>query len=553
MNVLGSPCPLGAARSGPGGGRHVRLVVLGAGRHGALAQCLALTLLVALATISGCGVRGVPKDVIFGVAAQPNSMDPLAAPDIYSRWATELVYDGLVDINDRLEVIPALASSWQSSDDGLRWDFALRRDVRWHDGTSLTSADVRRTYEAILDPAAAVTLPRSDFLNIARVENPDEWTVRLTLRQPDASLLTKLTVGIAKRSTVATTPKLASAGAAGDLVGTGPFVLQEWLSGDRLVFAANRDYYGGAPGVDRLIWQVVPNESSLVVLLQNDGNGGIDGGLVEEPLDADRLAAAGNVRAYPVPGGNVQVSFRVSDPLFEDARVRRALALAVDRPSMIAGLLGGRGLLSAGDIAPTSWAYSPAAAALNPHDPGQARALLAEAGWLPGSGGILVRDGKRLAFTLSTDAGSQLRREVALTLRQDWQAIGAAVELEFVERNAFVVERVLKGQFQAALLQSSVRADPDLSRRFHSRAIAAGQNFLAYANPALDALLDQALLVSTPAARAVLYGEAQMLLGREVPQINLFYPTTYYLVRADIGGIRPSAMGPFWNVEEWGR
>ena len=551
MNAL-EPCgPRSKARIGRGiGGDRASLVATGARKPGVLARHLVLMTLVVLTAIPGCGVRGVSKDVIFGVASQPNSMDPLAAPDIYSRWARELVYDGLVDINDRLEVVPALAASWQLSDDGLTWDFALRHDVRWHDGSALTAGDVRRTYETILDRAAAVTLPRSDFQSIERVENPDDWTVRLVLRQPDASLLTKLTVGIAKRRSVATTPRQTSGGTAGDLVGTGPFVLEEWLSGERLVFLANRDYYGGAPGLDRLIWQVVPNESSLVVLLQN---GGIDGGLVEGPLDADRLVAAGNMRAYPVSGGNVQVSLRMSDPLFVDARVRRALALAVDRPAMIAGLLNGRGLLSAGDIPPTSWAYSPAAALLNTYDPDQSRALLAEAGWHPDSARVLVRDGKRLAFTLSTDAGSQLRREVALTVRQDWQAIGAAVALEFLERNALLVERVLKGQFQAALLQSSARADPDLSRRFHSRAIASGQNFLGYANPALDALLDQALLLPAPSARALLYGEAQMLLARELPQINLFYPTVYYVVRADIAGIRPSAMGPFWNVGEWGR
>lgn len=515
-----------------------------------MARCLALTMLVALATIAGCGVRGASRDLIFGVPTQPNSLDPLAAPDIYSQWATGLIYDGLVDLNDRLEVVPALATSWQASDDGLIWTFALRHDVRWHDGSILTAQDVRRTYEAILDPAALVTLPRSDFQSIERVETPDDWTVRLILRQPDASLLTKLTVGIARRRSGSLTASTAPARAPGELTGTGPFVLEQWVSGERLVFRANGDYFGGAPGLDRLIWQVAPSGSSLVILLQN---GGIDAGPVDSPLDEDRLIAAGNLRAYPIDGGNVQVSLRTSDPLFDDVRVRRALALAVDRQAMIASLLNGRGMLSAGDIPPTSWAYNPAAASLNPYDPNLARALLAEAGWQPDSGGVLARDGRRLAFTLSTDTGSQLRQDVALTLRQDWQTVGAAVELEFVERNVFVTERVLKGQFQAALLQSSVRADPDLSRRFHSRAIRSGQNFLAYSNPDLDDVLDRALVATSAAARAPLYQEAQRLLARDVPQINLFYPTGYYVVRADIGGIRPSAMSPFWNVEEWGR
>jgi peptide/nickel transport system substrate-binding protein len=220
---------------------------------------------------------------------------------------------------------------------------------------------------------------------------------------------------------------------------------------------------------------------------------------------------------------------------------------------MISGLVEGRGILSAGDILPVSWAFQAEAASVTPYDPAEARRLLAEAGWLSGGDGVVAKGGRRLAFTLTTDTGSQLRREIALVLRQDWQAIGAAVELELVERNTLVVERVLRGQFQAALLQSSVRVDPDLSRRFHSRSMQSGQNFLGYANPVLDSLLDRALLAPTAAARAPLYQEAQMLLARDVPQVNLFYPTVYYVVRADIGGIRPSAMGPFWNAEEWGR
>jgi peptide/nickel transport system substrate-binding protein len=540
----GSPI---TARIGPRNGDVLPSPVRGKARMRRIAvRHLALTALVILMTIPGCGERGVATEAVFGVPTQPNSMDPLTAPDIYSRWATELVYDGLVDVNERLEVVPALAASWEASADGLVWTFNLRRDVRWRDGTLLTAADVLRTYEAILDPSAAMTLPRSDYQGIALVETPDAFTLRFTLRQPDASLLSKLTVGIARPG-----PARAPASEQTESPeGAGPFVLQEWLPGQRLVFAANRGYYGGAPGLDRLTWQVVPDASALLLLLQSDG---IDGALVETPQEADRLTAGGKLRAYPVDGGNLQVSLRLTDPLFQDVRVRRSLALAVNRRGMISGLVQGRGILSAGDILPVSWAFSAAAASVNLYDPAEARRLLLEAGWLPDGDGVLAKDGRRLAFTLFTDTGSQLRREVALVLRQDWQAVGAAVDLQFMDRNTLVVERVLRGRFQAALLQSSARVDPDLSRRFHSRAIASGQNFLGYENPVVDSLLDRALLAPTPASRALLYQEAQMLLARDLPQIDLFYPTLYYVVRADIGGIRPSAMGPFWNVEEWGR
>ena len=298
-----------------------------------------------------------------------------------------------------------------------------------------------------------------------------------------------------------------------------------------------------------MIWQAVPDTTSQILLLRN---GGVDAALVASAAEAARLAGDG-LTAHPVTGGNLQISLRVTDPLFEDPRVRQALAAALDRQAMITGLLDGRGVPSSGDILPESWAFYPAAASPQAFDPARAQALLSEAGWQPGDDGILVRQGKRLAFAMITDAGDQLRREVALLVRQQWRQAGVDVDVQVLERNALVMERVLKGQFQAALLQTSVRADPDLSRRFHSRSIAAGQNFLGYRSPPLDSLLDRALAAGARQERAALYQEAQLLLAVDAPQINLFYPSVFYVFRGDVTGVRPSAMSPFWNVQEWGR
>ena len=519
--------------------------------------CLAAAI-VALVPLPGCQpYRPLPTGgLVYAGTTQPNSLSPLTSPDIVSRGAVELVFDGLVDVNERLEIVPALARSWQVSADGLSWTFELRRGVRFHDGTPFTSADVTATYDAILDPGGGSTLPRSDYAGITRVEAPDEQTVRFTLQEPDASLLSKLTVGIC----AASPRRLAQDGilrtpapTARCSVGTGPFILQEWRPGQHLLFAANPDYYAGPPGLATLTWEVVPDPASLLVLLQNSE---ADGALVETPEEAAILTALPSPRAftaYAVTGGNAQISLQMADDLFQDVRVRQALALALDRRAMLAGLLGGQGILSAGDILPISWAYNPQAAELYPYDPAQARALLEQAGWRPGPDGALTQDRRRLAFTLSTDAGSRLRREIALTVRQQWRQIGADVDVAFVERNTFVVDRVLKGQFQAALLQSSVRVDPDLSRRFHSRAIQSGQNFLGYRNPLLDELLDTALRAPDAAQRAPLYQQAQMLLARDVPQINLFYPTAFYCFRNEIQGLKPSATSLFWNVQEWRR
>lgn len=501
-------------------------------------------ILVAAALLGGCSVRQAGADsLIYAIAAQPSTLIPLQAVDIVSRWAVELLYDGLVDINDRMEVVPALAERWDVSADGLVYTFHLRSDVRWHDGTLLTAEDVARTYRVLLDPTASVAVPRADYQAIAAVEAPDSGTVVLRLSAPDASLLSKLVLGIA-RETGGSQP------ARGPAMGTGPFMLREWQAGDRLVFDRHDAYFAGRPGLRTLTWQVVPDTAAQVLLLED---GGVDGALLTAATDAQRLMSRQVFRVYAVPGGNLQISLQLANPLFQDVRVRQALALALDRQSMVSGLVGGDGTLSAGDILPISWAYNPAAATVYPYDPAAARELLAQAGWQPGSDGILSKDGRRLSFVLLTDAGDRLRREVALMVRQQWAQVGVETELLFLERTTMVMERVLKGQFDAALLQSSVRADPDLSRRFHSRSISQGQNFLSYRNPALDALLDAALRQSGQAERAALYREAQMVLARDAPQINLFYPTAFLVMRSDVAGVNPSPMSPFWNVQDWRR
>jgi len=515
----------------------------------AKATRLVLAVFLLLTAIPACRPTMPPTGtLVYGINTQPNTLNPLLAPDIVSRWAIELVFDGLVDVNERLDVVPALAQRWQVSPDGLTWSFDLRRGVRWHDGAPFTASDVQFTYAAIFDPAAKSTLPRSDYQNIARIETPDEHTARFVLKEQDASLLSKLTLGIVPQHLLAG-QDLSRSDFNRSPVGTGPFVLQEWLSLQYLRFAANPAYFGGRPGLQSLIWRIVPDTTALLLQLPT---GEVDGALVESPEDAARLAAQG-LKTYGVSGGNVQISLQLANELFQDVNVRRALALALDRPGIIAGLLNGQGTLSAGDILPTSWAYNPQAAELYPYDPAQARALLAQAGWQPGPDGLLTKDGRKLAFTLVTDAGNHLRQQIAVTVREQWRAIGVAVDLSFVERNTFVSEYVLKGKFQAALLQSSVRADPDLSRRFHSRSIQSGQNFLNYSNSSLDSLLDRALRLNTPAERAPLYRQAQLILAQDVPQINLFYPTIYYVFKADVQGLKPSSMSVFWNAQAWAR
>lgn len=272
---------------------------------------------------------------------------------------------------------------------------------------------------------------------------------------------------------------------------------------------------------------------------------------VLNPADVAAVESSGRLLSRDVLEGNTQISLQLKNPLFQDDRVRRALAHAIDRPALIQGILQGAAVPSVSDIVPSSWAYSEAAPSY-PFDPGRARALLAEAGWTPGPQGILEKEGKALTFNLYTDAGHKAREQVVLAVAQYWRDVGVDAKVDLQERNSFVSQRILKGDFDAALPQSSVQVDPDLSRRFHSGSIKSGQNFLNYSSPEADRLLERALATSDQQVRKQLYTELQQLLASDLPQISLYYPESRYAFDRRIQGARPSPASLFWNVESWG-
>jgi peptide/nickel transport system substrate-binding protein len=483
--------------------------------------------------------------VVYGITTEPVGLNPIVQPDIVSRWAMELLFDGLVKVDDHLRLVPALARSWEASD-ALSLTFHLRQDARWHDGRPCTAADVQFTYDTICDPGIESTIPKGDYSSIAKIDTPDDHTVVFHLKQPDSSLWSKLVTGIAPKHLLQGSHPVMSEFSRRP-IGTGPFLLESWHSGERLTFVANPGYFGGRPRLDRIVWKIVTDTPSLALQLLS---GEIDGAAVSEPRTVRRLERHSNLAVYPVLGGDFQISLQLQNPLFRDRRVRQALAYALDRQAIVDGLMDGAATLATSDILPNSWAYNPQAHSY-PFNLDRAADLLVTCGWQPGPDGILARDGRLFHFEMITDAGDELRREMALLVRQQWAAVGVQMDVALVERNTLIFERLLKRRFEAALLQTAVRADPDLSLRFHSRSIQTGHNVFHYANPRVDALLDEALSVADQGQRRTLYFRLQQLLAQDLPQIPLLHPHTGYAFRADLKGIQPSSMSPFWNAEAW--
>ncbi|HEX9014424.1 MAG TPA: ABC transporter substrate-binding protein, partial [Chloroflexota bacterium] len=166
-------------------------------RHAAIAALAAIIVVGSF----GCATprTDTPATLVFGTPLQPNTLNPITAPDLASRYVIEMLFDGLVASDEKLQLHGALASDWEASPDGTAWTFHLRKGVLWHDGPELTSDDVKFTYDTVVDPATKPTVAKSDFASIRQVVAVDRYTVRFDLRRPDAALLSRLTLGIAPR------------------------------------------------------------------------------------------------------------------------------------------------------------------------------------------------------------------------------------------------------------------------------------------------------------------------------------------------------------------
>jgi len=518
--------------------------------------CLILAILALVASLStACAPRGqaptptptIGGTLLYGTIWEPSALNPIVAPDVVTKWILETIFDGVVAINDKMEIVPELAQSWEISPDGKVYTFKLRQGVKWHDGKDFTAADVKFTYDTIIDPKQPKTLAKSDYALVDKIEVMDPLTVRFTLKSPNASFLSKLAVGIAPKHLLEG-QEAATAPFNRKPVGTGPFKFEEWVAGQKVSLIANTDYWRGRPKLDRLVWKIVPDSNVLTLQILN---GEVDGGPIINPKDLPKFKERPDLKIYESIGANTYIGFNCEKEPFTDKRVRQALNYGLDKKAIIEKILDGQAIPSTSEILANTWAYNPNVNRYD-YDPARARALLEEAGWKMGPGGIREKDGKPLKFVLLTNAGDKLREEIVLFVRQQWKELGVEVELQFLELNTFIQERVLKSNFEAIFLASSVNVDPDfLSRRWSSAALQTGHNFLRWADPRVDELLAKGIATTDQAERKKIYDEAQRIIAEESPTVPIYYPKVLWAFKSNIKGIVPSPTNIFWNAEEW--
>ena len=489
-------------------------------------------------------------------------------PDTLNRFSTHILEDiesciveGLTTTDEQMRVVPLLASEVPTIENGgvrLRGDggmdvvWKLRPGVTWHDGTPFTSADVRFTVEAINGPDYN---PESTdgFDRISGVDTPDPLTAVVHYREIYAPYDIQFIRGALPKHLLRGRDIDRAQDYNRNPLGTGPYHVVEWRSGEYILLERVPHYWRGDayPRIKRLLFKFLPNTNTRINQLKN----GEVHVVALAPWDKYReLAAIPSIVVARTPGNayeHVTLNERTFPP-FADVRVRRALISALDRQGYARTILDGLAPVADGPIQPVSWAYTDRVARY-PFDPAKARALLDEAGWTPGADGIRARGGKRLAFTLITQAGYAIRESIAQAVERQLREVGVDVTVEL--RDGTALSAIwFEGRFDAMLHWWQLPSDPELTTFFAAdRTPPAGRNINYFRDDRLTELLYAADRTVDRAQRKALLERAQAIIADEVPEIPLYSITRLDAVPASLVNFKgnPTNTGIFWNVHEW--
>ena len=400
--------------------------------------------------------------------------------------------------------------------------FSLRDDVRWHDGAAFTSRDAAFTYAAIMDDATAS--PRKpDFDLILRVETPDERTFRVIYRKPYSPALESWMIPLLPAHLLEGKPQ--------DWwvkhfnrtpIGTGAFKFAEWRTNEFLRVERNPDS-SDAPGpwLDGIVYRFMPDQLTLRLAFEThqvDFWGA-------EPWTVTAFVGDPRFDVFTSPTSSyTYIGWNLKRPLFQDPLVRRALAHAVDVPSMVRYILYGHGLQSTGIFTPQMWFFDPSITPLA-HDLDKARQLLAEAGWKPGPDGILQKNGERFSFTLITNNGNEVRRDIATLAQDGLKKLGIEVKVELYEWAVFLKNHINKGDYDAMVLGWSLGNSYDQFQIWHSSQANPEQlNVVGYKNPKADRLLDEIRQEYNREKIIAMASELQRTIYEDQPYLFLYVP-----------------------------
>ncbi len=457
-----------------------------------------------------------------------------------------LIFSGLIKFDSRGLPQPDLAESWGATPDGTVYNFTLRSDAVWQDGTPVTSDDVIFTI-GLIKSSSFFPQDIKDLWNQITVTKLDEQNLKFTLPEPFAPFLDYLTFGLLPKHILASAPanQLASANFNISPIGSGPYKFDHFLVENGhvagIVLTLNDKYYGQKPYIQQVVFRYYPDSKSAYDAFRQGEVLGVS------QLTSDVLPAAladPNLMVYTssLPQmsivllnlNNNQVTF------FQDANIRRALMLGLNRDYIISAFLKGEGVVADGPILPGSWAHYDGIEHIG-YDPDAAVSLLKQEGYvIPSSGGtVRSKSNQSLDFTLLYPQDT-LHTEIAKVIQQDWAQIGVQANLQGVPYNQLISNSLTSRSYEAALVDLNLARtpDPDPYPFWHQAEATGGQNYSQWDNRAASEYLEQARTETDFTVRARLYRNFQVVFTKDLPSLPLYYPVYNYGVSSQVHGVQ---------------
>lgn len=522
-----------------------------------------LAALVALGLQACAGARA-PVGVRFNLAADPSNLNPLFlhqdASSVEQQLA-RLAFEPFIDLDAQGRQIPELVERIPSvangdvSPDGRTIVYRLRRGVRWSDGVPVTASDVLFTLKAILDPRNPVPSHEGyDLIDRAYAKGP--YTVVFHLKRAWAPAVTTLFSYGFRPQFVLPAHVLRSQGPlvqapfnADPSVGDGPYRFVSWHRGDSLTYVANARYWRGTPKVPRLTIRIVPDPQTNLVLLRS---GNVDYNLIAPAQQSDLRGAADIAYRYVPTAVVAGVAINLAHPPLDDVRVRRALAMSIDRQSISRKITLGRYPVTDALQPRFSWAFDPSVRE-PAYDPATADALLSAAGWKRGADGMRRKNGHALSLVYVQFPESATGVRVATAIQAELHDRGIQVSIKSISNAQLFLPSarggtLASGNFDLAYVPYTMGSDPDDSSVL---TCGAPSNYTRYCNRDVDALEARALSASSQADRKALYSQIERIVARDVPIVYLFNADYIYAYRTRLHGFSPNAFLPTWNAAGW--
>jgi peptide/nickel transport system substrate-binding protein len=493
----------------------------------------AALIIVLLAPVANGQARGGQLKILIIVDSE-TGMDPHKRLTASTEIMLEMMHETLVEFDSATgDFKPALAESWQIAQDGRTYTFKIRRGVRFHNGRELNAADVKYSFERILNPATG-SPRRLAFSPIDRIDNPDANTVVFTLKAPFAPFLANMA-----HIATAIVPREAVESQGGDLsrnsVGAGPFVFKEWNRDNYLRVERNPNYWRrGLPYLDSIEFRFNSDPNARFAAFRS--------GQVNflYKIDKPFVRALQNNDNYTVVGGQsstyAYLYFNINRPPFADNRVRQAISWAMDRDAIRANALLKFGVsLPSGFLPPDHWGAL-REPLYNKQDMEKARQLINEAGFRGG----------RYNITVVTITPPNIR--AAETLQQQLRPLGFDIEVRVLEP-APMLRAAFSADFDMLILHGNFGIDPDdhLSQTFLT---GGGANWVKYSDADLDGLVARARTTTARAERARLYRDIMRRLATQGPRAYMYLEADFHAFPNNLRGYRFDPAPSFRSLRE---